>query len=54
MLRYALQTLRARKGGFIGAFLALFCAAALVTACGILLETGLRGPSAPNATPAPR
>ncbi|WP_203732299.1 FtsX-like permease family protein [Streptomyces sp. SID12501] len=43
MLRYALQTLRARKGGFIGAFLALMCAAALVTACGILLETGLRG-----------
>ncbi|WP_219664352.1 ABC transporter permease [Streptomyces bambusae] len=43
MLRYALQTLRARKGGFAGAFLALFCAAALVTACGILLETGLRG-----------
>ncbi|MFE5945084.1 FtsX-like permease family protein [Streptomyces sp. NPDC056480] len=43
MLRYAFQTLRARKGGFIGAFLALFCAAALVTACGILLETGLRG-----------
>ncbi|MFD5202294.1 ABC transporter permease [Streptomyces sp. NPDC058375] len=43
MLRYALQTLKARKGGFIGAFLALFCAAALVTACGILLETGLRG-----------
>ncbi|MFD8141648.1 FtsX-like permease family protein [Streptomyces sp. NPDC059708] len=43
MLRYAIQTLRARKGGFIGAFLALFCAAALITACGILLETGLRG-----------
>nr|WP_202539254.1 FtsX-like permease family protein [Streptomyces sp. SID8379] len=43
MLRYAFQTLRARKGGFIGAFLALMCAAALVTACGILLETGLRG-----------
>ncbi|HET6858168.1 MAG TPA: FtsX-like permease family protein [Streptomyces sp.] len=43
MLRYALLTLKARKGGFIGAFLALFCAAALVTACGILLETGLRG-----------
>ncbi|MFJ9028096.1 FtsX-like permease family protein [Streptomyces sp. NPDC102274] len=44
MLRYAFQTLRARKGSFIGAFLALSCAAALVTACGILLETGLRGP----------
>ncbi|QES09345.1 FtsX-like permease family protein [Streptomyces venezuelae] len=43
MLRYAFRTLSARKGGFIGAFLALFCAAALVTACGVLLETGLRG-----------
>ncbi|WP_190232742.1 ABC transporter permease [Streptomyces avicenniae] len=43
MLRYALATLRARKSGFAGAFLALFCAAALVTACGSLLETGLRG-----------
>ncbi|WP_419998404.1 FtsX-like permease family protein [Streptomyces boninensis] len=43
MLRLALKTLRARKGGFIGAFLALFCAAALITACGGLLETGLRG-----------
>ncbi|MEW2392962.1 FtsX-like permease family protein [Streptomyces venezuelae] len=43
MLRYALQTVRDRKGGFVGAFLALMCAAALVTACGTLLETGLRG-----------
>ncbi|KAB8163900.1 FtsX-like permease family protein [Streptomyces sp. 3MP-14] len=43
MLRYALQTLRARRAGFVGAFLALLCAAALVTACGTLLETGLRG-----------
>ncbi|MEU3459919.1 FtsX-like permease family protein [Streptomyces sp. NPDC006733] len=43
MLHYALRSLRARKGGFAGAFLALFCAAALVTACGVLLETGLRG-----------
>ncbi|KUJ67571.1 ABC transporter permease [Streptomyces albus subsp. albus] len=42
-LGYALQSLRARKAGFIGAFLALFCASALVTACGVLLETGLRG-----------
>ncbi|MFH8981926.1 ABC transporter permease [Streptomyces varsoviensis] len=41
--RYALQTVRARKGGFIGALLALMCAAALITACGALLETGLRG-----------
>ncbi|MEU6550884.1 ABC transporter permease [Streptomyces sp. NPDC046915] len=43
MLRYALQTVRARKAGFLGAFLALMCAAALITACGTLLETGLRG-----------
>ncbi|MGA4846332.1 FtsX-like permease family protein [Streptomyces sp. G5(2025)] len=43
MLRYALQTVRERKGGFLGAFLALMCAAALITACGTLLETGLRG-----------
>ncbi|MFF3624056.1 FtsX-like permease family protein [Streptomyces sp. NPDC002467] len=43
MLRYALQTIRDRKAGFLGAFVALFCAAALVTACGTLLETGLRG-----------
>lgn len=43
MLRYALQTLRDRKAGFLGAFVALLCAAALITACGTLLETGLRG-----------
>jgi putative ABC transport system permease protein len=43
LLRYALQTVRARKAGFLGAFLALMCAAALITACGTLLDTGLRG-----------
>ncbi|WP_406343211.1 FtsX-like permease family protein [Streptomyces sp. NBC_01578] len=43
MLRYALRTVRDRKGGFLGALLALMCAAALITACGTLLETGLRG-----------
>ncbi|MGW2288915.1 FtsX-like permease family protein [Streptomyces phaeochromogenes] len=43
MLRYALRTVRHRTGGFLGAFLALMCAAALITACGTLLETGLRG-----------
>ncbi|MFF1602530.1 FtsX-like permease family protein [Streptomyces mirabilis] len=43
MLRYALRTVRARKGGFLGAFFALMCAAALIAACGTLLETGLRG-----------
>ncbi|MBT2469974.1 FtsX-like permease family protein [Streptomyces sp. ISL-66] len=43
MLRYALQTVRDRKAGFLGAFVALLCAAALITACGTLLETGLSG-----------
>ncbi|MFK0106875.1 ABC transporter permease [Streptomyces sp. NPDC091217] len=43
MLRYALRTVRARKAGFLGAFLALLCAAALISACGTLLDTGLRG-----------
>ncbi|MGW8802385.1 FtsX-like permease family protein [Streptomyces sp. NPDC055775] len=43
MLRYALRTIRDRKSGFLGALLALMCAAALITACGTLLETGLRG-----------
>ncbi|MFE9599433.1 ABC transporter permease [Streptomyces hokutonensis] len=43
MLRYALRSVRARKAGFLGAFLSLMCAAALITACGTLLDTGLRG-----------
>ncbi|MFB4313824.1 FtsX-like permease family protein [Actinomadura sp. 21ATH] len=43
MLSLALATLRTRKAGFAGAFVALFFAAALVAACGTLLETGLRG-----------
>lgn len=41
MLGLAWQTIKGRKGGFVGAFIALFCASALVTACGILLESGL-------------
>ncbi|MFB7916482.1 FtsX-like permease family protein [Streptomyces sp. NPDC056061] len=43
MLTLALSTLRARKGAFAGAFVALMFAAALITACGALLDTGLRG-----------
>ncbi|MFJ2028435.1 FtsX-like permease family protein [Streptosporangium sp. NPDC087985] len=48
MIWLALKTLRHRKAGFAGAFLALLCAAALVCACGMLLETGLRGNVAPE------
>ncbi|HEX2480245.1 MAG TPA: ABC transporter permease, partial [Methylomirabilota bacterium] len=42
MLRLALQTMRARRHGFVGAFVALSFAVALVTACGILMESGMR------------
>ncbi|GAB2822846.1 FtsX-like permease family protein [Actinocorallia aurea] len=43
-----LSSLRYRKAAFAGAFTALFCAAALVSACGTLLDTGLRGSVAPE------
>jgi putative ABC transport system permease protein len=39
MLDIAIGTVRARKGAFAGAFLALLLATTLVAACGILLET---------------
>jgi putative ABC transport system permease protein len=42
MLDIAIGTVRARKGAFAGAFLALLLATTLVAACGILLETGVR------------
>ncbi|MFG1682851.1 FtsX-like permease family protein [Nonomuraea sp. NPDC049269] len=48
MISVALKTLRHRKAAFAGAFVALFCAAALVCACGMLLDTGLRGSVAPE------
>ena len=42
MLRLALQTMRARRHGFVGAFVALSLAVALVMACGILMDSGMR------------
>jgi putative ABC transport system permease protein len=42
MLGLALSTVRARKGGFAGAFVALLLATTLVAACGMLLQTGQR------------
>ena len=48
MLDIAIGTVRARKGAFAGAFLALLLATTLVAACGILLETGMRA-SVPTA-----
>ncbi|GAA4572174.1 FtsX-like permease family protein [Planotetraspora kaengkrachanensis] len=48
MIRFAFRTLRHRKAGFAGSFVALLCAAMLVCANGMLLETGLRGGAAPE------
>lgn len=48
MLSFALATLRHRRAGFAGAFVALFCAAALVCGCGTLLVTGLTGTVRPE------
>jgi putative ABC transport system permease protein len=45
MWRIAFQGLRGRKGPFVGAFVALAVAAALVMACGTLLEAGVRSQS---------
>ncbi|MEU0877371.1 FtsX-like permease family protein [Lentzea sp. NPDC005914] len=43
MLTLAWQTVKARTSGFVGAFIAILCGTALVTACGILMESGFRG-----------
>ncbi|RJQ80365.1 FtsX-like permease family protein [Pseudonocardiaceae bacterium YIM PH 21723] len=48
VIRLALKTLKARKGGFFGAFVALFLAATVVSAAGILLESGVRASSSPE------
>jgi putative ABC transport system permease protein len=42
MFDLALRTLRFRLGGFVATFVAVFFGAAIVIACGGLLETGLR------------
>lgn len=48
MLSLAWNTLRTRRAAFAGAFVALLCASALISACGVLLETGLRGGTPPE------
>src|SRR5689334_13999903 len=48
MMGIAFATLRARRGGFVGTFVAPLCAAAFVAACGTLLLTGLTGSVAPQ------
>ncbi|MGW9027617.1 FtsX-like permease family protein [Streptomyces sp. NPDC055722] len=48
MLRLAARTLRYRTGSFLGTFIALLLGAAVVSACGTLLESGLRATVAPQ------
>ncbi|MFD2473423.1 FtsX-like permease family protein [Amycolatopsis silviterrae] len=48
MLELAVKTLRGRASGFAGAFVALFGAAMLVTAFGILLQSGVEAGVAPQ------
>ncbi|MFC7621402.1 ABC transporter permease [Microlunatus sp. GCM10028923] len=48
MIRLALRTIRGRAGGFVGAFVALFAASALLTGCGILLQSGLTSGAPPQ------
>lgn len=48
MLEIARKTLRARKSASVGTFIALLCATALITASGILAESGLRSSVDPH------
>ncbi|MEU6707770.1 ABC transporter permease [Streptomyces wuyuanensis] len=48
MVRIALSTLRARAGGAVGTFVALLLGSVVVTACGILMESGLRSAVPPE------
>ncbi|MDL5199069.1 FtsX-like permease family protein [Streptomyces sp. ALI-76-A] len=48
MLRIALATLRVRSGAFAATFVALLLGAAVISACGVLLESGLRSALPPE------
>ncbi|MCC3269450.1 ABC transporter permease [Arthrobacter gengyunqii] len=48
MFAFALSSIRHNRGGFAGAFIAVFLCAALITAMGVLIESGLRGGTAPQ------
>ncbi|MGW1614635.1 ABC transporter permease [Streptomyces sp. NPDC002285] len=48
MLWLTLSTLRSRKGGFLGTFIALLIGSAVLSVCGILLESGLRSDVPPQ------
>ncbi|WP_344038947.1 ABC transporter permease [Saccharothrix xinjiangensis] len=48
MRKLALASIRHRLGGFAGVFVAVLCASALLTALGVLFESGLRAGVAPQ------
>ncbi|MEB7504919.1 ABC transporter permease [Arthrobacter koreensis] len=48
MLSLAKASIRHHRGGFAGVFIAVFLCAALITAMGVLIESGLRGGTAPQ------
>ncbi|MBD7996410.1 ABC transporter permease [Arthrobacter sp. Sa2CUA1] len=48
MLSLAKASIRHHRGGFAGVFVAVFLCAALITAMGVLIESGLRGGTAPQ------
>ncbi|KAD3455927.1 FtsX-like permease family protein [Arthrobacter yangruifuii] len=48
MWSFARESIRHHRGGFAGVFVAVFLCAALITAMGVLIESGLRGGTAPE------
>lgn len=48
MRRFTLASLRYRAGSFVAVFVAVLCASALLTALGVLFESGLRAGVAPQ------
>ena len=46
MWSFAKESIRHHRGGFAGVFVAVFLCAALITAMGVLIESGLRGGTA--------
>ncbi|MCC3298486.1 ABC transporter permease [Arthrobacter caoxuetaonis] len=48
MLSLAKASIRHHRGGFAGVFIAVFLCAALITAMGVLIESGLRGGTSPQ------
>ncbi|MGW4385934.1 hypothetical protein [Streptomyces sp. NPDC004685] len=49
----ARAAVRFKQAAFVGTFVALMMAAMIVSACGILLETGVRAGVPPSATRVP-